>query len=391
MSECIRGGGYTKWLTCHFVRAVSLCFARVIASISARFGKRSFVRRAFTLVELLVVIAIIGILIALLLPAVQAAREAARRMQCSNHQKQFALAWHNYHDVYGAFPGIAGSISTANCKRWNQNARILPFIEQLPLYDSISNSTDKPYNDTVNTRTVIATFLCPSDGNARLPGLGNSARTNILTCLGDTLNINNTGSARGIVLCNNTGGDDMTSVQVFYRTFASIVDGSSNTFLCSEGVTADTQGTRNLRGGIYFYADIDSGGQPHPAGCMNNAKDMANPLVLSGSKNVFRGGRVYDVPVIYAIFNTTVPPNAPACAKGSNDNDWGFYPPNSNHPGGVNCAAADGSVKFVNDNIDCGGPPANTSYLHDANYKGASVFGIWGACGSIAGGESKSL
>jgi prepilin-type processing-associated H-X9-DG protein len=268
---------------------------------------------------------------------------------------------------------------------------VLPFIEQVPLFDSIASSADKPYDDTTNTRSIIATFLCPSDSNAKMPGLGNSARTNILTCIGDTLNINNVGSARGIVLCNETGSSDMTSVQVHYRSFASLTDGSSNTCLCSEGVTANTQGTKNIRGGVYFYANIDSGGKPHPAGCINNAKDPANPQILNGAKNVFRGGRIYDVPIIYALFNTILPPNAPACSKSTGDANWGFYPPNSNHSGGVNCATADGSVRFINDNINCGGPPADTTYLHDANYNGASVFGVWGAFGSIAGGESKPL
>ncbi|MDR1383473.1 MAG: DUF1559 domain-containing protein [Planctomycetaceae bacterium] len=182
MSECIRGGGYAKWLVCHFVRAVSLFFARVITSISARFGKQSFVRSAFTLVELLVVIAIIGLLIALLLPAVQAAREAARRMQCTNNLKQIGLAVHNFHDAKQGLPPInifAGKGSILNI--------LYPYIEKQSLWDII-NAPEANFltrKDRTNGGTgsigggtywaalpeeqkqsfaVVSTYFCPSRG-----------------------------------------------------------------------------------------------------------------------------------------------------------------------------------------------------------------------------------
>src|SRR5436190_7695238 len=92
-------------------------------------------RRAFTLIELLVVIAIIAVLIALLLPAVQQAREAARRSQCKNNLKQFGLAMHNYHDTYKVFPSASGG------NGFSPHARILPYMDQAPLYNTLNFQT----------------------------------------------------------------------------------------------------------------------------------------------------------------------------------------------------------------------------------------------------------
>jgi prepilin-type N-terminal cleavage/methylation domain-containing protein len=127
-------------------------------------------RRGFTLVELLVVIAIIGVLVALLLPAVQAAREAARRMQCTNNLKQLGLAAHNYHDTYLAFPPQMMNINTSNDRRWGWGAVTLPYIEQKALYDSLKPDGGQQI-PTASTliggapllRTRVPTHLCPSD------------------------------------------------------------------------------------------------------------------------------------------------------------------------------------------------------------------------------------
>ncbi len=132
-------------------------------------------RNAFTLVELLVVIAIIGILIALLLPAVQAAREAARRMSCTNNLKQIGIALHNYHDTHRALPmgwmgydPASGAPDFEGPSGWAWSSRILPFMEQNALYETIDLNSPvyTSASPTVNAQarvTVLAPFICPSD------------------------------------------------------------------------------------------------------------------------------------------------------------------------------------------------------------------------------------
>lgn len=184
--------------------------------------------RGFTLVELLVVIAIIGILIALLLPAVQAAREAARRSECSNHLKQMGLAFHNYHDVHRAFPdgGKSGCDSPvtpgSDCSNdthrngpynrgdWSWPYQILPFMEQRAVYDSTNNNTIY--------QTPIPTYYCPSRRSAQL--YSNLAKIDYAGCAGTTSN----SPGDGLLVRRGTGP----------MKFATIEDGTSNTLMLGE-------------------------------------------------------------------------------------------------------------------------------------------------------------
>jgi hypothetical protein len=342
------------------------------------------------LVELLVVIAIIGVLIALLLPAVQAARAAARRMQCSNNMKQFSLAFHGYHDVYLMFPPGAGRVSSAMAgstitMRFNQHVRILPFIEQTALFEQWAASNEHQLS-TLYAQKPISTFLCPSDENGRLLGRG-SARSSIVVSIGDGFGVDG-GGRRGMVGWSGASGTSWA--QVYEKTFDTITDGASNTCLCSEVVSSRVIGSTNIIGGVRSASgSIEGGGGAKPTWCMNNARSATNPnQLVSAASDIWRGSRAFDTPLTYVLFNTIMPPNAPACARTNNDYTWGLYPPQSNHSGGVNCGVVDGSVRFVNDTVDTGTPPLPDT-VH--NYKGISTFGVWGAFGSINGDESKPL
>jgi prepilin-type N-terminal cleavage/methylation domain-containing protein len=189
----------------------------------------SFRRSAFTLVELLVVIAIIGILVALLLPAIQAAREAARRTQCNNRMKQVALALHNYHDTIGRFPfatvcnidGGAPGMSTNARQSWFH--MILPFVEQTAYYDLIVPRIEAqqfPGGWPENT-VVIDTFMCPSDPlNPKTVQQG--FHGNILPCHGSSHAGSGTGQTNGMFYPRSK------------TRIRDVTDGTSNTVMLGE-------------------------------------------------------------------------------------------------------------------------------------------------------------
>ena len=210
-------------------------------------------RKGFTLIELLVVIAIIAILIALLLPAVQQAREAARRTQCKNNLKQIGLAMHNYHDTFGLFPpgwiGVNTSV-TPNIPDVTRGSGVgwavmlLPYLDQAPLYNKMNFNVDinNPANDLVRM-TMLPAFRCPSDTGGPFNDIGASGAPAppALTTLPTSNYVGNAGSleidtcnvlAPGIQ-CNNNGALFHNS-SVRIRDFT---DGTSNTFLAGERKT----------------------------------------------------------------------------------------------------------------------------------------------------------
>ena len=352
--------------------------------------------KGFTLVELLVVIAVIGILIALLLPAVQAAREAARRSQCSNNLKQITLALHNYHDVNRSFP--AGGVLPAgiHSARYYPGVivAVLPFMEQGPRYDVIQerviSSTD--YWTTLFNgscyQTPLSGVLCPSDPSADTPSPhASNARLNYMYNMGDGMlkldaawhhpnYINNQ-----YVQARNRGPFHADS----WKTFASIIDGTSNTLAMSESASAP-QGywSREVKGSSGWNSALlePDGAHPviHPDVCMSSVIDPNNPSEYLQPCDTWRGN-FFQVGTPWNGFHTVIPPNGPSCWDTPAGYHAAIFPPNSYHPGGVNASMLDGSIRFIADTIDCG------DLTQSQPVTGKSPYGVWGAMGTHAGHE----
>jgi prepilin-type N-terminal cleavage/methylation domain-containing protein/prepilin-type processing-associated H-X9-DG protein len=290
-------------------------------------------RLGFTLVELLVVIAIIGVLVSLLLPAVQAARESARRMQCQNNLKQIALGCHNFHDTHGKFPsgGLAPTVTPGS--QFSVLAQLLPFIEQGNVHDLIDFKA--PANDPLNTNarmSKIATFLCPSDGRDN-PMPASGAATNYMA---------NTGTLPFFVIPGQMNYNGVFYVNHAVR-FADITDGTTNTALFSERLMADgSNAIVSKVEDVFFHPGNPATADEAHAICLTvDITNLANQFPLfMGAPWLHHQHRYHHIS----------PPNGRSC---------GYFvvgkstmPPSSRHPGGVNVALGDGSVRLIPNSVD---------------------------------------
>lgn len=294
------------------------------------FGSRRD-RRGFTLVELLVVIAIIGILVALLLPAVQAAREAARRMQCSNNLKQIGLAMHNYHDVYRALPiGTNGYVANRGWGNgrdgWSWVARILPQIEQNSIYDQLDRLTGAINGSPTaggDLRTGhLSAMTCPSESeDFEEVGIANwqSPLHNYVACFGNTR----------FDAANHGGVTGQKGLFEIDRSaaFRDCTDGLSNTLLLSEIITPEEV---NIWGSIGRTAVSQGAGFT----TFNTPNSASNDI----------SNRCY----------TRLSGSMPVLCTDVGDDDWrqNVYAPRSWHPGGVMVTLGDGSTRFISETIN---------------------------------------
>jgi prepilin-type N-terminal cleavage/methylation domain-containing protein/prepilin-type processing-associated H-X9-DG protein len=321
-------------------------------------------RAGFTLIELLVVISIIGVLIALLLPAVQSAREAARRAQCSNNLKQIGLGMMNYESTYKVFPWTQGTTANhydniAAQDKWatfSGLALTLPFMEQqnifnainfnwgLNFYAGIPNSADPIQFTAVTAR--ISTFLCPSD-----VGVG---RNNYMLSNGTNFDWDSRPAGAG-GLMRPTNGQ-------YNATIAAIRDGTSNTILVAERSRGDGDQSRQSPSDVYNAVSIDA---HFPNKVLNNPADLANlPKAIQQCDDFAKtnpsrhwqwsGFHWASGNYNQAVFNFYLTPNSihkdcspwDTQAIGS-----GFFTPRSYHSGGVNVLFGDGAVRFIKSSV----------------------------------------
>jgi len=316
---------------------------------------RSFRRFGFTLVELLVVIAIIGVMVGLLLPAVQAAREAARRMSCTNNLKQLGLGMHNYHDTFKMFPRNYILVGGNAWEALSASYSILPFIEQTSLYDNAQpNLRNWTWIRTNLMEQRLAVYLCPS----ALPAPPSAA----ISWGGPGSNYAwSTGSSTETVWAG--GRFNGMIAYSADRNFASVTDGLSNTMLAAEILSGSGQSGSS---GRYPYDIFYTNN-----GLFNSIVNRDFPTVAeldaigSAAKSSATGFRANNGALWawYAAGQSTVTtattPNwrwpsagGDCCPGGAHDWGVGIIPPRSLHPGGVNVLLGDASVRFVANTVE---------------------------------------
>jgi prepilin-type N-terminal cleavage/methylation domain-containing protein len=345
---------------------------------------KTWLRRGFTLIELLVVIAIIAILIALLLPAVQQAREAARRTQCRNNLKQIGLALHNYHDNFLQYPnshyaGINGNAATSDTalpgswRGFSAQAMILPYIDQAPLYNGLDFNVRvdiapnwPPANASyLGIMTKMTAYKCPSDQEYPDYRVGQGFQNvgpgvNYLMSTGPTIGGWQTQGGVGLQLAEEIGF-------VAYRRKVAVrdlEDGTSNVICVAESTTGSDVANE-------FPLDVRRNivrGVPFPAGAVGkfwtkaqlDAYGASCRAAATGAANTSHGivrqqwGNGINGQTMLCTMNTpnSLNPDCQVCTGCSWTDSQGIFTARSRHTGGVHVLMGDGVVKFISDNVD---------------------------------------
>jgi prepilin-type N-terminal cleavage/methylation domain-containing protein len=304
--------------------------------------------RGFTLIELLVVIAIIAILIALLLPAVQQAREAARRTQCRNNLKQLGIALHNYHDNFLAFPQahaqIQSRIAAASWEGRGMWVAILPYIDQAPMYNLYNFDVTYRSQPATIVQSKLAAYVCASDS----AWAGAEGGVNYAGCVGSQPAF--------------WGASSNGVIQRFTKTsIADLTDGASNVIMAgeqlkgdnSQGSASDADITRAATAPTFANAQFPTQAE------LDAAATGSCTIAPTAEASLSQCGRDWSSPYFgQSLFNTAATPNwkQRSCAFGGAfglcADRGGIAVSRSRHTGGVHVVMGDGAVKFVSENID---------------------------------------
>lgn len=300
-------------------------------------------RRAFTIVEILVVIAVIGLLTALLIPAVQVAREAARRNQCSNNLHQLGIALHSYGGNFGAFPPGLGS------RGFSVHVEILPYLELTNLYNAINvnmSGMAVPFENRTAVSSSVAVFHCPSDDAPVPPGTGRTSYA----------------GNRGVgVQKFGYNGAFAINESVSLMSFT---DGLSNTAAMAEWLSSGPlEGVRDPRRTVFRTQRALLA--PNEFDAFAAACRGLDPLTAPLGAPAVKGTNWLVGEFAHTLYNHTLNPSDHSC---TNDSAFqqGAWTAGSGHPGGVNLLFADGHIRFVRD---------------------ATSLEVWRSLGSRNGGE----
>ena len=366
-------------------------------------------RHGFTLVELLAVIAIIGVLVGLLLPAVQMARETARMTACNNKLRQMGHGVLLFESAQNMFPLVNKSWQLRGLRPTNSLAEffggvvpILPYVEEVKRYNDIVNGIAgsdgfAPWSSSPGLDTSPETFLCPSDSQARPVTRGGREKSKSYLCnIGDIV----TGCYGGVwprsVFASGAspvGGGLLSSNNIAAARvrLKDVTDGTSRTLMLSERAVGTGSGAdRSVKSG--FAVGVAMGKNTKPQLCLDQVVDGLLASTFTSGASVTRWASREDH---NNVFYTILPPNGPSCMSQGSSNgyatdDYALMTASSYHSGGVNAAMADGAVRFVSELIYAGDPnqvPATVSSSH-LNYRGPSQWGVWGPLGTMKGGET---